>query len=446
MGERRVNPEQRESGGTVDGSAYPPPDECTQPGRNWAGNLAYHAHSVQHPGSIDELRADMTRPGPKRLLGSRHSFNTIADTTGTLISLDQMPPVLEVHEGSVTVGAGMRYGDVAPTLHAQGFALNNLASLPHISVAGAVATGTHGSGDRVGTLASAVRAVEIMSPDGSIHSLRRGDPDFDGAVVNLGALGAVLTVELDLEPTYQIAQTVLEAPHWDAMLQNLDAVTRLGRSVSIFTTWGRTDIADQIWIKAAVPAEVSDAETDALVETLGAHRATEKRHPLPGVSPESCSEQLGHPGPWFERLPHFQLAFTPSAGAELQTEYLVPRRDAIAAIEAVRGLADRISPLLQANEVRTMCGDDLWLSPAHAEDTVGLHFTWHPQQDAVLALLPDLEAALPDSARPHWGKLFTFPAEAIQTRFPRWEDFARLRQRFDPEGVLRNEFLASLGL
>ncbi|MDZ5077907.1 FAD-binding protein [Nesterenkonia sp. HG001] len=408
--------------------------------------MTYRAHEVLHPRSVDELRAAMTRPGPKRLLGSRHSFNTIADTDGTLICLDLMPPVLEVHQDSVTVAGGMRYGDLAPNLHQQGLALGNLASLPHISVAGAVSTGTHGSGDQIGTLASAVRTLTIMAPDGTIHTLRRGEPNFDGAVVSLGALGAILTLELDVEPTYEIAQTVLEQPRWEAVLENFDDVTRLGRSVSIFTTWSRTDVADQIWVKSAVPAQVTQAESDDLVELLGARRATEKRHPLPGVSAESCSEQGGIPGPWYDRLPHFQLGFTPSAGAELQTEYLVPRRDAAAALEAVRGLATEIRPLLQANELRTMSGDRLWLSPAHEEDTVGFHFTWRPEQAAVTALLPRLEEALPASARPHWGKLFTFPAEEVRSRFPRWDDFAGLRDRFDPEGALRNDFLASLGL
>ncbi|MDS2171772.1 FAD-binding protein [Nesterenkonia sp. CL21] len=413
---------------------------------NWAGNLTYQASEVAHPRSVDELHEAMTRPGRKRLLGSRHSFNTIADTTGTLICLDQMPAMLEVHEDSVTVAGGMRYGDLAPALHQQGFGLNNLASLPHISVAGAVATGTHGSGDRVGTLSSAVRSLEIMAPDGSVHTLRRGEPDFDGAVVNLGALGAVITVELDVEPTYEVAQTVFEAPRWDAVMENLDAVTGLGRSVSIFTTWSRTDVADQMWVKAPVPAQVDQAETDALVELLDARVADGKRHPLPGVSAASCSEQGGLPGPWYDRLPHFQLEFTPSAGAELQSEYLVPRQDAVEAFEAVRGLADRIRPLLQANEIRTMRGDDLWLSPAFAGDTVGFHFTWHPDQEGVTALLPALEEALPASARPHWGKLFALDATALRARFPRWEDFARLRRHFDPDGRLRNDFLASVGL
>ncbi|QMU96419.1 FAD-binding protein [Microbacterium esteraromaticum] len=415
--------------------------------RNWAGNLRYAASSVRHPESVDELRAEVTAGGRVRMLGTRHCFNDLADTDGSLVELDRMPRVIEVNEArdAVRVGGGLRYGDIAPALECEGLALANLASLPHISVAGAVATSTHGSGDGIGSLASAVRALTILTADGELRELRRGDPGFDGAVVSLGALGAVIDLTLDVEPTYAVAQHVYEGPRWDSILDDLDAVTGAGTSVSIFTRWQGIDAADQLWVKQRRPDRRA-AERSDLIAALGATAATGKRHPIIGVDPQACSEQEGSPGEWFERLPHFRLAFTPSAGAELQSEYLVPRGDAVAAIEAVRSLAERIASLLLVNEIRTVRADDLWLSSSYGTDAVGIHFTWKPDEPAVRELLPVVEAALPASARPHWGKISTLDAVEVRSRYPRWQDFAALVARFDPERRFVNGYLERLGL
>ncbi|WP_350351132.1 FAD-binding protein [Microbacterium sp. A8/3-1] len=415
--------------------------------RNWAGNLTYRASRVEHPSSTEELAALLAQGGPLRMLGSRHSFNDLADTDGLLVALDALPAVFEVNEArdAVRVSGGLRYGDIAPLLQAEGLALANLASLPHISVAGAVITGTHGSGDAIGSLSSAVRALTIITPAGETRTLRRGDDDFDGAVVSLGALGAVVDLTLDVEPTYEVAQHVFEHPDWDAILRDFDDVTAAGTSVSIFSTWQRTDIADQIWVKQRLP-EAHEAARESLFDRLGAAAAVSKRHPILGVDPVACTDQLGVPGSWSERLAHFKLEFTPSAGAEIQSEYLVPRADAVAAIQAVRPLAGQIAPLLLVNEIRTVRADSLWLSSSFETDAVGIHFTWKPEEAAVRALLPAIEAALPPTARPHWGKVFTLDGAEVRSRYPRFDDFAALAARFDPERRLVNPYLERLGL
>ncbi|GAA3938874.1 D-arabinono-1,4-lactone oxidase [Microbacterium soli] len=411
--------------------------------RNWAGNLGYRG-TVAHPTDLDEARSLITAGGPVRTLGTRHCFNDIADTTGTLIALDRMPRVFEIspERDAVRVSAALRYGDIAPLLEAEGLALSNLASLPHISVAGAVATGTHGSGDAIGSLATAVRELTLLTASGTLLTLRRGDPRFAGAVVGLGALGAVIELVLDVEPTYRVAQRVYDRPRWDAVLADLDSVTSAGTSVSVFTTWQRTDSADQLWIKQRGDADLAGD----LPARLGAVPADAKRHPILGVDAEACTDQGGVPGPWYERLPHFRLEFTPSAGQELQSEYLVPRRDAVAALEAVRSLAGRIAPLLLVTEVRTIAADELWLSTAHGADAVAVHFTWRPDEGAVRALLPTIEAALPASARPHWGKVFTFDGAEVRRRHPRWDEFAALRAELDPDRRFVNDYLERLGL
>ena len=409
--------------------------------RNWAGNLRYSADVIA-PQSRDELARRVIAAPAVRALGSRHSFNRIADTTGLLVSTAALPAHvdLDTERRIARVAGGMRYGEVARALHDAGWALANLASLPHISVAGAIATGTHGSGDRNRSLAGAVAGVEILTADGDIRWLRRGEPGFAGAVVSLGALGVVLDVELDIQPTFDVTQTVFERLDWDRVLADLPAVTSLAYSVSLFTSWRDPDLVDQLWVKA----RVGDAPIPA---ELWGSAAPEPRHPLAGESAVTTTPQGGVPGPWLERLPHFRLEFTPSQGEELQSEFFLARTDAVPAINALRALSSRIAPLLFVTEVRTIAADDLWLSGAFGRDAVGLHFTWRPDQPAVEALLPTIEEALaPFDPRPHWGKVFTMPAAVIRSRYPHWADFAALRAEFDPRGVFRNRFLSDLGL
>ena len=330
----------------------------------------------------------------------------------------------------------MRYGELARALDAEGLALHNLASLPHIAVAGAIATATHGSGERHGNLATAVAGLELLTSAGELVELARGDPDFAGCVVGLGALGAVTRVTLDVEPAYAMRQRVFEGLGWDALEAHLDAIMAAGDSVSVFTAWG--DVAGQVWIKS----RVTDAAEDARPELFGAVAATVERHPILGLDPVNCTAQLGRPGPWWDRLPHFRMGFTPSAGEEIQSEYLVPRRHALPAIAAVRALAPALRPVLQVSELRVVAADDLWLSPQHGTPTLAIHFTWRREPEAVGAVLGELEAALaPFAPRPHWGKLFGAGADAIAPRYPRAADFAALAARLDPRGAFRNAWL-----
>ncbi|MFJ6651382.1 D-arabinono-1,4-lactone oxidase [Microbacterium sp. NPDC091313] len=415
-------------------------------GTNWSGNVVYRASGLERPASVAEL-AELVRGADRvKALGSRHCFTTIADTDGLAVSVAGLPREMRVdaERRVVRATAGLRYGELAEELDAAGWALPNLASLPHISLAGAVATGTHGSGDAVGSLASAVAAIELVTSEGDVRTLRRGDSDFAGAVVSLGALGIVSAIELDVVPRFDIAQTIFERLPLGAALSHYDEITSLGYSVSLFTTWQDPDVIDQVWVKRR-----TDAAGELPGEVFGARPAPAKRHPLPGVDPVSCTEQLGAPGPWYARLPHFKLDFTPSNGDELQSEFLVPRARATAAIEAVRALAPRIAHLIQVTELRTMAADELWLSPAQGTAATGIHFTWVPDQSAVEAALPELEAALePFAARPHWGKLFTAVTlrDRLPELYPRWHDFRALRAAYDPRGVFANAYLAELGL
>ncbi|MGA2757548.1 MAG: D-arabinono-1,4-lactone oxidase [Solirubrobacteraceae bacterium] len=404
---------------------------------NWAGNVVYTAEHVQRPASVDELRELLARAPRIHVLGSRHSFNTIADSS-ELVSLRGLPCELDVDRaaGTVTCSGAITYGELARELAAERLALANLGSLPHISLAGSVSTATHGSGDRCGNLATAVAGLELVTSTGELIRARRGDPDFDGLVVGLGALGAITRVTLDVEPAYEVSQVVYEGLSWQALDESFDELTAAGYSVSVFTRWG--DEAGQLWVKRRVNAEIA-----APRELFGARAAAAQVHPIPGGDPAACTPQLGAAGPWHDRLSHFRLEFTPSAGEELQSEYLLARADARAAIEALRRLAPQIRPLLHIGEIRTVAADELWMSPEYRRDAVGLHFTWLREERRVESLLAQIEAALaPLHPRPHWGKLFLARADAIAPRYERHADFVALQARLDPRGAFCNDWLA----
>jgi xylitol oxidase len=412
---------------------------------NWAGNIAFRAARHHSPTSIAELQTVVSGARRLRPLGTGHSFNRLADTDGDQVSVASLPQLLEVDadERTVTIAAGMRYGELAVPLNDRGWALANLGSLPHISVAGAVATGTHGSGERNGNLATAVRALQMVVPGGDLVTLDRDrDADmFGGAVVALGALGVVTRLTLDVVPTFAIRQYVYDDLDYDRLLAAFDEVVSAAYSVSVFTDW-RDPLQAQVWLKQRVDAPGEEPDEPAH-HWLGATLATGPRHPLAGMSPVHCTPQLGEPGPWHERLPHFRLGFTPSSGAELQSEYLVPRGSAVAALRAVAGLRDQVAPVLQISEIRTVAADDLWLSTAYQRDSVALHFTWIADGTAVAPVVSAVEEALePFAARPHWGKVFSTSPRVVAGLYQRSADFTALTQRFDPDRVLRNDLLA----
>ncbi|MFJ7303997.1 FAD-binding protein [Streptomyces sp. NPDC099088] len=405
---------------------------------NWAGNITYAAEELRRPASLDALRALVARSPRVRVLGSGHSFNRIAEpgADGVLLSLAALPPAIDVDTAArtVRVSGGVRYAELAGAVHAKGFALHNMASLPHISVAGSVATGTHGSGVANGSLASAVREIELVTADGSAAAIGRGDDRFDGAVTALGALGVVTALTLDVEPDFEVSQHVFtELP-----LEGLDfeTVAASAYSVSLFTDWKRPGFR-QVWLKRRTDRPLPDFPW--------AEPATEAMHPVPGMPARNCTRQFGVPGPWHERLPHFRAEFTPSSGSELQSEYLLARSDALAALHALDAIRGTIAPLLQICEVRTVAADRQWLSPAYGRDTVALHFTWVDDTEAVLPVVRSVERALePFAPRPHWGKVFAVPPRILRERYARMTDFRTLVDGLDPAGTFTNAFVADL--
>lgn len=400
-------------------------------GNNWAGNIAYSASEIRRPATIDELCEVVRRHRFVRPLGTRHSFNRIADTNGVLLDMTAFQAISEPDPTTrtITIGGGVRYGELATFLHARGWALANLASLPHISVAGAVATATHGSGRHHQNLSASLTSISFVDAKGEIETSREMSRD----AVHLGVLGPIFSLTLKIEPTYDVAQWVVEdlpmrwaAEHWEALAE-------VGDSVSVFTTWRVRDTIDQVWVKSRWPASPPN---------LPGRLRAESVHPIAELSAESCTPQGGEPGPWHERWPHFRLSHTPSAGAELQSEYFVAFEEGPEALARLATIADEIAPALFVSEVRCVAADDLWLSPAYRQDVAAIHFTWRPVAALKRARLLVEEALRPLHLRPHWGKLFS---PVLAQAYPRLGDFIAYATARDPEGKFRNPFLRRLG-
>ena len=419
-------------------AAWAAPEKLT----NWAGNLEYSTEKLYTAESAAQVANFVKKESKLKVLGTRHCFNTIADSRDGFLSLGSLNKIVSLDRSAhtVTIEAGARYGQVAPSLDEQGFALHNLASLPHISIAGACCTGTHGSGEKNGNLSTAVSGLEFVTASGETVKLTRekDGETFGGAVVGLGALGVITGVTLDVQPTYKMRQYVYENLPLDQMKEHFDAIESSAYSVSLFTDWQKKRL-NEVWLKKRVE---EGKESEAPEEFFGAKLAKKNLHPIAELSAENCTEQMGVPGPWYERLPHFRMGFTPSAGKELQSEYFVPQEHAVEAILAVERLRDQITPHLMISEIRTIAADELWMSPCYKRANVAIHFTWKPDWPAVRAVLPVIERELaPFHPRPHWGKLFTMSPETLRSNYERLPQFVDLCKRYDPTGKFHNEFL-----
>lgn len=403
---------------------------------NWAEHVAFGAASTHFPTSVADVQDLVRRSAKVHAVGARHSFNHIADTAGALVSLRALERRIEIDPAArtVTIDGGITYSELCPVLDAAGWALFNLASVPDFTVVGAVATGIHGSGNGNRNLAHSVAALDIVTASGDIGTFRRGEPDFDGAVVSLGALGIVTSMTLDLVPRFDMRQDVFHRLPFDTVVENFDAVMGSAYSVSLFTHWNG-DVVDQAWLKGL-------ADSSPPAELFGGHPAPAQSSPVIGREPYGTTGQMGVPGPWFDRLPHARIGALPADGYEVQSEYFVARADAPAAMRAIKAIEAELHPMLVVSEVRTVAADAFWLSMNYRKDCVGFHFSLERDWTAVRKVLVALEAALaPFDPWPHWGKLFVMPAAKVQSHYTRLGDFRDLAQRLDPAGKFRNAFL-----
>jgi xylitol oxidase len=406
--------------------------------QNWSKNVDFNDKSYLQPTSLAELQ-ELIRTNPKvRARGTAHCFNEIANTSSMALNLAKMPKTIDVDTAkkSVRVAAGLTYGELAPLLHAQGWALSNMASLPHISIAGSISTGTHGSGIKNQNLANQVLSFDLVTAEGELRHIDRTNPAFNALVIGLGLGGIVYQYELRIEESFQIRQVVYPEIPLDILQRNFDSIMGSAYSVSYFTDWSSSQVGN-LWCKFR--------DGEVIPESIGGSpQADKKFHPIPSVDPVACTEQLGTTGDWHDRLSHFKLAFTPSVGEEIQTEFFVNRKDAAAAIEAVSRLGGEITPLLWITELRTIAADNLWLSGAFERDTLAIHFTWK-KDDAIYPVIEKVEAALrPFSYRPHWGKVFTADSAYLKSVYPKINEFKALVEALDPTSKFENSFTRSI--
>ena len=402
--------------------------------QNWSKNVDFNDRAFLQPESLAELQ-ELVRSNQKiRARGTAHCFNEIANTSSYAINLAKMPKIIEVSAAtkSVTVSSGLTYGELAPALHNQGWALNNLASLPHISIAGSISTGTHGSGIKNQNLANQVLSLDIVTAEGELRHIDRANPAFNALVVGLGLGGIVYQYKLKIEPTFEIRQVIYPEIPLDVLQRNFDQIMGTAYSVSYFTDWSNAQVGN-LWCKFR--------DSEVIPESVGGSvKADKKYHPIPSVDPVACTDQLGESGDWHQRLSHFKLEFTPSVGEEIQTEFFVDRKDAAAAIEAVSNLGEEITPLLWITELRTIAADDLWLSGAYQRDTLAIHFTWKKDL-AIYPVIEKVEAALrPYNYRPHWGKVFTADGKYLSSVYPKMSEFKALVEALDPTSKFENLF------
>jgi xylitol oxidase len=422
-------------GAAANAAVHPVPGDKPH---NWAGNYAYSSSPVHTAHSIEEAQALVKKHPRLKVLGTRHCFNNIADSNDQLISLAPLNKIISLDKNNhtVTIEAGVRYGELATALQAEGYALHNLASLPHISVVGGCATATHGSGVRNAGLPAAVQAISFIAASGDIVELsRRKDPaQFPGAVVHLGGLGVVTGITLQVQPAYSMRQYVYQNLPMQQLAGHFTEIMSAGYSVSLFTGWRNKNI-DEVWIKCTEGEEPPPV-------LFGATAATQNLHPIRHMPAQNCTEQMGVAGPWHERLPHFRMGFTPSSGTELQSEYFVPVSQSYEAIQAIERLHEKIAPHLLISEIRCIAADDLWMSPCYRQASTAIHFTWQQNWPAVRQLLPLIEEALaPFNAKPHWGKLFTTSPGRISQLYEQLPAFRQLLEHYDPQGKFRNEYL-----
>jgi len=284
--------------------------------------------------------------------------------------------------------------------------------------------------------------LEIVTVNGDIvHLSKNKDGEkFLASVVGLGAFGVITKVTLAIQPSYKMRQNVYVRLAMSQLKEHFDKIVSAGYSVSLFTDW-QTENINEVWIKSRIGDGIN---YNSIPDFFGAEAATKNMHPIAELSAENCTEQMGVPGPWFERLPHFKMGFTPSSGKELQSEYFVPAHNAVDAILAVARLGKQISPHLFISEIRTIAADDLWMSPCRNQASVTIHFTWKQEWPEVSKLLPLIEKELaPFNVRPHWGKLFTISPKVLASRYEKLPDFKKMIATFDPKEKFRNEFLSS---
>lgn len=415
---------------------------------NWSGTVQYESSSLHFPRSSEALARIIKENDRVKVLGTGHAFSRIADTTGAHISLDEMKAIFPIDHEHQTVSfeAGVTFKELAEYLERQGYAIANYASLPHISIAGAIATATHGSGEKNGSLATLVREFELVDGRGEVHHISKDKtPDlFAASVVSLGVLGVVTRITLDILPRFTIRQDVYKNVDAQTVLDSFDEVQDMGYSVSLFTKWQNPKSLEKLWIKSIV----EDPAREFPQMLFGGTWSNENLHPCSGESAERCTPQCGVSHSANYSLPHFLGEETPSSGNEIQTEFFVPRSKTQEAMQALLNNGHIFTDdIIHVSEVRTIAPDNHWMSPFYEQESVGIHFTWKNEPEKLASVISQVQKILQDAIgdtplRAHWAKVHNL--SDIRSSLPRFDDFRGLIRVYDPQGKFRNGYSVRL--
>ncbi|KAI1700234.1 d-arabinono-1,4-lactone oxidase domain-containing protein [Ditylenchus destructor] len=355
---------------------------------NWGNNFRFSTQNIQYPTSVEEVQQIVRNANKLRVVGTRHSFSKIADSPNTMLSTLALKNIIgfDPTVPSITVQAGITYTDLNPFLPNYG----------------------------------------------------PNDPELKAIAVGLGAFGVITQVELEVEPTFNLTNYVfVNMPEQD-IYDHFDEIENLGYSVQLFTDFSTPGVWDQVWVWVR-----SDENSNVgnMQNLYGATRTHEQVTAIEALPPTYLMEQ-GKEQPWYYGLVDYHLGLSGFDGAEIQSEYFMPYENAIPAIQAVSNFSDLIAPRVYTMLIRTIKGDDLWMSESFNETTVAIHFTWKPNMTAVMEVLPQIEQALlPYGARPHWGKVFAQGPETYLHRYPKLNQWKQLAETLDPTHKFRNKFL-----
>lgn len=418
---------------------------------NWAGEQRCSPAVVAAPRDVEELAEIVTASAAAgrtvRVAGSGHSFTDAVLTDGTLIDLGGLDRVLDVDTatGRVRVEAGLTLHTASPLLHSHGLAFPNLGDIDTQTIAGATATGTHGTGAKLRNISAALHSVQILRADGTTVELdEETDPDgWRAARVSIGALGIVTAVTLQLEPSFVLDLVERPVPIAD-VLANLDEFAD-GSDHFEFFAFAHADVAMTKSSNRSVEPEQPRGKAGAwLNDVLLSNHLYDtmcklgRRVPSTVPAIHRLATKAGSNNRKIDRS--YRVFATPRLVKFNEMEYAIPREHARAAIGEILDVTKRFGTPMPI-EVRWVAPDDALLSPAGGRETcyIAVHqyegMVWEPYFRACEAVFDRYQG------RPHWGKRHFQTAETLRTRYPEWDRFAEVRRRFDPTGVFANDYV-----
>ncbi|MDB5099182.1 MAG: FAD-binding protein [Cyanobacteria bacterium RYN_339] len=415
--------------------------------KNWSGGVSFTPAHRAAPADEDALRRLVLetagRGGKLRVVGAGHSFTPLVETTDTLVSLDALTGIVEVAAPEALIKAGTRLQALGPALAAHHLAMENMGDIDTQSLAGALATGTHGTGAQLGGLATQVTGLTLLGADGEFRTCSETqDPQlFQAAKVSLGALGVVTAVRLQLVPSFRL-KAVKARAHLDDILASLDGLLAGNRHFEFF--WiPYTDVVQAKYLnlaqEPATPRPLAHVLNDLVLENGALWALSEAARLVPGLSRAVCQVEAAAIGGQTQIDDSYKIFATPRHVRFEEMEYALPRAALPAVIADVRAALTRGKYAVNFPiEVRFGAGDEAWLSPAHGRDTAYVAVHMYRGMDLV-PYFSAMEAIFrAHGGRPHWGKRHTLGAEALAGLYPRWADFLALRQQLDPAGMFLN--------